>query len=47
MREEMSDGGAWLDIGIVSLTEPYGGAAADGDPPLFLPYVEDPGSYNR
>lgn len=43
MREEVSDGGAWLDVGIVSLAEPYGGAVPDGDLPLVLPYVEDPG----
>ena len=47
MREELSDGGAWLDVGIVSLAEPYGGGAADGDLPLVLPYVEDPGPHNR
>ncbi len=47
MREELSDGGAWLDVGIVSLTEPYGDAAADGDPSLVLPYVDDPGPHIR
>lgn len=46
MRVEMSDDTAWLNIGVVSLTEPYGGAA-DGDPSLVLPYVEDPGPHNR
>lgn len=47
IQQELSDDGIWLDVGIVSLVEPYSPESVDADSPLHTPYVEDPGSHNR